>query len=233
MQHLAIIMDGNRRWADRRKEEFAAGRDVADPSRMLNALLSSIDKCLAQGVPYLSVYALSIENLKRSDDTKSILYSMLQLKCKEIVRDLNVRGVRMQFLGDRLLFDASVTAAVSEIETGTSSNTRMLVSVLFCYGAQQEVVAASKSLALKVASGFIAASEINETSFERELWTGGLPPVDLMIRTGGFNRLSNFLFYKAAYAEFVFLDMLWPDVTEEILDDIFMTFSKTVRKFGQ
>ena len=200
---------------------------------MLQALLASIDKCLAKGVPYLSVYALSIENLKREDDTKPMLYSMLQLKCKEIVKDLNARDVRMKFVGERVLFDASVVGSVAEIEARTSTNGRMLVSVLFCYGAQQEVVAASKSLALKVASGELNAAEIDSEVFEKELWTGGLPPVDLIIRTGGFNRLSNFLFYKAAYAEFVFLDMLWPDVTEEILDDIFLAFSKTVRKFGQ
>ena len=233
MQHLAIIMDGNRRWAAVQKQEFELERDPADPGRTLDALLAAIDTCLRHGIPYLSMYALSIENLQRKDDTTALIYALIKLKFTEIITNLCQRGVRLQFTGERSLFDASITHEVAAIEHGTSACTTMLVTVLFCYGAQQEIVAATRSVACKVQAGTLAPSDITTETFARELWTGGLPPVDLLVRTGGFRRLSNFLFFTAAYAEFAFLDILWPELTVQILEGLLLEFAKTERKFGK
>ena len=118
LQHLAIIMDGNRRWAQQRKEELASGKNLINPEHALHALLSSVDSCLLNTIPYLSVYALSIENLKREDDSLALIYSMLQLKWREIIENLNKRNVRMVFVGDRSLFDASIVPAITEMISG-------------------------------------------------------------------------------------------------------------------
>ena len=233
MQHLAIIMDGNRRWAALQKQAVHLGMEPADASHTLRALLASIDTCLRHGIPYLSVYALSIENLQRQDDSVPLIYAMLKLKSGEITANLCERGVRLQFTGDRDLFDDSVAAEISTIEHGTAACTTMLVTVLFCYGAQQEIVAAARSVAQQVQAGTLAPMEVTPARLAQELWTGGLPPVDLLVRTGGFRRLSNFLFYTAAYAEFAFLDILWPELTVEILEGLVLKFTKTERKFGR
>ena len=228
-----MIMDGNRRWAAAQKKEVEMDHDAAEPGNTLEALLASVNTCLRHGIPYLSVYALSIENLQRKDDSVTLIHSMLKLKCSEIISTLCERGARLQFSGDRDLFDASVDSAVAAIEHGTSACTKMLVTVLFCYGAQQEIVAAARSVARQVAAGTLALADITAEAFEKELWTGNLPPVDLLVRTGGFRRLSNFLLYKVAYTELAFLDILWPQLTVEILEGLLSEFYKTERKFGR
>ena len=236
MKHVAFIMDGNRRWAYKTRDEFAASTSPAAPdiyNNSFQALLIVIDTSVLWSIPYLSVYALSIENLQRTDDSLPLIYSMIKYKARELIENLNHRGVRMRFVGDRALFEASVLPAITEIETSTEHNTALVLNFLFCYGAQQEIVHAAKTLALRVASGEITAESINACAFEKELWLSDCPPIDVLVRTGGFTRLSNFLYYQAAYAEFVFLDILWPELTEEMLQAIFSRVSKTERKFGK
>ena len=237
MKHVAFIMDGNRRWAYKTRDEFAADSTKSETHyasiNTFQAFMTVVDTSILWHVAVISVYALSIENLQRTDDSLPLIYSMIRYKAEELIANLNARGVCMKFIGDRALFHPSITDAVANIETETAKNEGLQLNFLFCYGAQQEIVHAAKALALRVAAGELEATSINADVFEAELWLKTVPPIDLLIRTGGFTRLSNFLFYQAAYAEFVFIDVLWPELTEEILTDIFTKITTTERKFGK
>lgn len=232
MQHLALIMDGNRRWARRNGFElFAASRDD-DKVGEIQAFEAAIDCCLRRKIPHLTVYALSIENLKRSDGALQRLYSSLNRRGDALAKKLVERDVEMRFVGDRSLFDPSVADVIDHIESATKGNTALKIMALFCYGGQQEIVAATRALAQKIASGELAPEDVNAQVFERAMWTAGTPPPDLIIRTGGFVRLSNFLTYHAAYAEYTFLDILWPDLTAEILNKAIDDYANVTRTFG-
>ena len=227
MQHLALIMDGNRRWAHNRGLQLSMG-----PADGLDAFEAAIECCLRRKIPYLSVYALSVENLNRADGTLPGLYSLLNRKGLELAKKLCEKNVEMRFVGDRTLFDASVIQMVEHIERETAGNSKLRVTSLFCYGAQQEIVAAAQVLAQKIASGELKPRDIDAKSFENCLWTAGTPFPDLIIRTGGAARLSNFLLYQAAYSEFKFLDVLWPDLTFELLNATLDEFVGIKRNFG-
>ena len=227
MQHLAIIMDGNRRWI--RKQGFAALNSLDGGATSLEA---AIECCLVKKIPYLSVFALSIENLKRADATLSDLYSLLNKKADEMAERLAKKGVEMRFLGDRSLFSPKVTRDIAHIENTTRGGTQLKLSALFCYGGQQEIVAAAKQIASKIASGGLRPEDVTAQEFERNLWTAPTPPPDLIIRSGGAVRLSNFLLYQAAYSELVFLDALWPEITQQQLEAVVDDFVKIQRNFG-
>ena len=227
MEHLALIMDGNRRWASRQGHSLFLG-----PESGTRAFEVAIECCLQRKITFLSVYALSVENLQRSDESLLGLYGLLNRKGEELAQRLSERNVEMRFVGDRSLFDASVVKIIEHIEQKTAGNTALKVTSLFCYGGQQEIVAAAKKLAQKVARGEILPEEIDTKSFGNELFTVGTPPPELIVRTGGAMRLSNFLLYQAAYSELVFLDILWPDLTSEVLSKVLDDFKGVVRNFG-
>lgn len=228
MQHLALIMDGNRRWAGNKGITTLGGLEGGSQS-----FEAAIECCLKRQIPYLTVFALSLENLRRADGTLAALYALLNNKGEELAQKLRERNVEMRFVGDRSLFASSVAHIIDHIESSTRGNTALRVTALFCYGAQQEIVHAAQGLARKVAVGELRAEDITAQSFENELWTAGIPGPDLIIRTGGFVRLSNFLLYQAAYAECKFLDVLWPDLTREVLDAALDEFASVRRNFGK
>lgn len=227
MQHLAIIMDGNRRWV--RKQVLAPLNSLDNGVTSLEA---AVECCLSKKIPYLSVFALSVENLKRSDATLSDLYSLLNQKAETMAQRLAEKGVEMRFLGDRSLFNPVILESISRIESVTRGGTRLKLSTLFCYGGQQEILAAAQSIAFKVAGGVLRPEDVTAQEFESALWTAGTPPPDLIVRSGGAIRLSNFLLYQAAYAELVFLDALWPDITQQQLESVVDDFVNIQRNFG-
>lgn len=227
MQHLAIIMDGNRRWV--RKQGFTHVNQLDGGATSLEAAVAC---CLTKKIPYLTVYALSIENLKRADATLSDLYFLLNSRADELIEKLSKKGVEMRFVGDRSLFAPEVKESIERIEKATKGGKSLKINALFCYGGQQEIVATAQKLAEKVAAGELHPQQITQNMFENHLWTTDFPAPDLIIRSGGAKRLSNFLMYQAAYAEFAFLDALWPDVTQQDLEQLVDGFSRVQRNFG-
>lgn len=227
VKHLACIMDGNRRWARRKGWLPWLGHREG-----MNAVQRAIDYCLEKNIPYLSLYTFSLENFKRPQDELNFLFDTLVSEAEGMAEQCKEKGVRVRFIGDRTQFPASVAPVCARIEQVTQDFTRLNVNFLFCYGSRQEIMNAVKQIALKVKSGHLAESDITDELFANNLWTSGIPDPDLIIRTGGVHRLSNFLLYQAAYAELYFLDCLWPELTKNHLDDALAFFKNCQRNYG-
>lgn len=228
MQHLAIIPDGNRRWAMKNKLESLFGHRQG-----METVKSAIKTCIKNGIKYLSFYTFSIENFRRSDNEKNYLFTLLADGVAKELSELIKSGVRVRFIGDRLLFPQQIHRVIANIETQTQHLETLNLNLLFCYGAKTEIAHAVKLLASQVKDGTLNIDDINEDKVHGALWTAGMPDPDLIIRTGGVIRLSNFLLFQAAYSEFSFLDCHWPEVTEELLNGCIQDFKSTQRNFGR
>lgn len=226
--HLACIMDGNRRWARQR------GWLAWDGHREgVRAAQRVVDFCLAQGISYLSLYTFSIENFKRPEDEKRFLFEVLMKELKkDFAEQLVAKGVRLLFIGDRNLFPDAMRAECDEIERMTAHGDKMQVNLLFCYGGQQEIVDAVQKITHKAMNGEIVPAEIAPSTLVQEMWTAGVPAPEMIVRTGGVRRLSNFLLFQAAYSELFFLDCFWPDITADHLQDVIRSYNETQRNFG-
>lgn len=227
IQHLACIMDGNRRWAKKQGLLLAGGA-----SEGLNKITLAVDFCLAHKIPYLSLYAFSIENFKRSEYEKNVLFDLLAKNGKKQAEEMAAKNVRVRFIGDRSLFPDHVKAVINESEKKTASCTQLVLNLLFCYGGRQEILAAVNQLIEEKCANGTAASKITEQEFKKYLWLGGIPDPDLIIRTGFMHRLSSFLIYQSAYSELYFADCLWPDITEKNLQEAVAYFDECKRNFG-
>jgi undecaprenyl diphosphate synthase len=223
-RHVAIIMDGNRRWARNRDlpelEGHAAGVEA------IRALLKHV---VRRGVRVLSLYAFSRENWARSDDEVNGLFGLLEQAIRSETAELKAEGVRIRLLGrlDELPDETrrSITSALDE----TSGGERLLLNIAFNYAGRTEIIDAFRRLAQ---SG-VAPDEIDEHAISDALYTAGLPDPDLVIRTGGEQRLSNFLIWQSAYAEFYMCDVLWPDFGPEAFDAALLEFARRTRRFGR
>lgn len=227
MQHLAIIPDGNRRWAAQNKMESLFGH-----KRGMDIVRNAISVCIKNGIKYLSFYTFSSENFNRSDVEKSYLFTLLADGFSKELPELIQQGIRIRFIGDRSRFPHQIAGVVQEVETKTQHLETLNLNLLFCYGAKNEIAHAVKSIAQKIKDGLMSVDQIDENAVHGALWTAGMPDPDLIVRTGGAVRLSNFLLYQAAYSEFLFLDCFWPEVTEEQLNNCIETFKQTKRNFG-
>lgn len=227
MQHLAIIPDGNRRWAVNNKMDAIFGH-----KKGVEALRSAVKVCIKNGIKYLSFYTFSLENFKRTEYEKNYLFNLLITESKKILPELVEQGVCVKFLGDRSLFSPSVLEAIQEVEQQTSKAETLQLNLLFGYGAQQEIVYAARLLAQQVKEGKLAPESITVDMLKNNLWTGGIPDPDLVIRTGNVSRTSNFLLYQTAYSEWFFLDPFWPEVTEALLEECLHKFTTIKRNFG-
>lgn len=227
MKHLACIMDGNRRWAKKQRFSFGAGHEQG--AKTINVVSQF---CLDNNIPYLSLYAFSLENLKRSDEEKAFIFNVLQRQGEKVLPDCLKHGIRIKFIGCRELFPSSTQAIIGKLEEQTACGTRLQLNLLFCYGSQQEILYSVKEIVKQVKEGRMAEQELTEEAFSQYLWTAGIPAPDLIIRTGGAVRLSNFLLYQAAYSEFYFLDCLWPDISYQHLDQAIQYFNQCKRNFG-
>lgn len=227
MQHLAIVMDGNRRWAKQQGLRVVLGhRQGAQSVQRVLAF------CLKKGIPYVSLYTFSLENFRRNKEEVEYLFNLLVTEAHNNLDAFIEKGIRVRFIGERSLFPETVIETITHVEQSTAHLTALNVNFLFCYGARQEIVAGIKTLFKKVKDGSIAIDDISDTMFSDYLWTAGMPEPDLIIRTGGVKRLSNFLLYQAAYSEFYFLDCLWPEINETHLQSAMANFEECKRNFG-
>lgn len=205
ISHLALIMDGNRRWAKKRAlMPWLGHRQGVESVQM------AIQYCLDHKISYLSLYTFSLENFKRSEQEISYLFSLIR-EAKDRILEFVTEGVQIRFIGDRSKIPHDTRVICEELEQMTQSGARLQCNFLMCYGGQQEI--------LHAVQNFIKQDdlEISIDTFRKCLWLGDIPDPEIIIRTGGVKRLSNFLLFQGAYAEIRFLDCLWPDLTKELL----------------
>ena len=226
-RHVAIIMDGNGRWAKARGLPRAAGhRQGAEAARKVLRAAGEA------GVECLTLYAFSSENWRRPQDEINDLMGLLRFYITRELDALHREGIRLKILGDHNAFQADVAKLVDQAVERTAGNSRMTLAIALNYGARGELVQAARKLAERVEAGEIRAADIDEARLEDSLDTAELPPLDLLIRTSGEKRLSNFLLWQAAYAELLFVDTLWPDFDGESLRSALADYSARERRFG-
>jgi undecaprenyl diphosphate synthase len=225
--HVGIIMDGNGRWASSRGLPRIAGhRQGAEAVRA--AVIGAVDL----GIGYLTLYGFSAENWKRPDSEVTGLMGLLRLYLKKEIDELHERGVRVRFIGQRERLAPDIVDLLSEAEARTRNNSILNLIVALSYGARQEITAAARSLAQRAIAGEISTAEIDENALAGHLETAGIPDPDLVIRTSGEKRLSNFLLWQLAYAELMFTDTLWPDFSANDLEEAVNEFHRRERRFG-
>lgn len=225
--HVGIIMDGNGRWAKGRGRPRIEGH-----RRGMETVREVVKGSIALGVEYLTLYGFSIENWKRPAAEISSLMGLLRLYLRQEIKELDQHGVRMRFIGHRSLLADDIVSLIEEAEEQTKNNTNLNLVVALSYGARQEITAAAQSVARQVAAGELEVSAIDESVFTKHLETAGMPDPDLVIRTSGEKRISNFLLWQVAYAELVFVDTLWPDFSRDDLRDAIMEYHRRERRYG-
>ena len=225
--HVAIIMDGNRRWAQARGLPVALGHKAgADAARR------AIEAAGHAGVRWLTLFAFSSENWQRPEEEVRELTGLLRFYLNNEVNVLSREGVRLRVIGDRARFGDDLRRLIDAAEEVTAHNTALNLNVALSYGARAEILAAARALAAAAARGDLAPEDIDETAFGRHLTTAGMPDPDLIIRTSGEQRLSNFLLWQAAYAEFSFLPVLWPDFCQADFQAALASFASRERRYG-
>lgn len=228
IKHLAMIMDGNRRWAKKNKLSYSVGYAEGG----FGAAKIAAKYCLESGIKYLSLYTFSLENFNRPQHEQDFLFNCIINEGQKQLAFFNKENVKVCFIGDRSRFPKNVLPTINMLEKGTAQNDALQVNLLFCYGARQELVCSVKRLMHKVKKGLLSEDDITEKDLEECLWTSGIPQPELIIRTSGTQRLSNFLLYQAAYSEFYFLDCLWPDITREEIEHAVGSYLGVQRNFG-
>jgi undecaprenyl diphosphate synthase len=227
LRHVAIIMDGNGRWAKARGLPRVAGH-----RRGADAVRHVIRGAAELGVPMLTLFAFSTENWTRPADEVSDLMGLLRHYLRSELEELSRNGARLRVVGDRSRLARDIVSDIADAETRTRANARIDVNICINYGARDEIVAAARNLARKAAAGEIAPERIDEDLFERSLLTAGMPDPDLLIRTSGEQRISNFMLWQCAYAELVFVDALWPDFGKEHLEQAITEYRRRERRYG-
>jgi len=225
--HVAIIMDGNGRWAVRKGWPRLMGH-----RRGAERVKEIVAACPDLGIRYLTVYAFSTENWKRSTEEVLGLMSIFSRYIENEAERMNAGGVRLRFIGDRSRLDRRLQRLMARIEEHTSGNDRLHLTVAINYGGRNELARATRKVAEKVARGELRAEDVTEATLGAELDTAFLPEPDLVIRTSGETRVSNFLLWQAAYAEYEFTPTLWPDFTPQELGCILDRYSLRERRFG-
>ena len=225
--HIAIIMDGNGRWAKARGLPRAAGHQ-----RGAEAVRVAVESCGKLGVSYLTLYAFSSENWKRPPSEVDDLMALLRHYLTREVNVLHGNGVRLRFIGDRASLAGDIKSLIEEAETKTRANAGLTLTVAINYGSHNEILGACKRIARAVSEGALSSDSITEDVFEGFLDTANMPPPDLLIRTSGEQRLSNFLLWQLAYSELVFTDTLWPDFTKRNLEEAVGEYHGRDRRYG-
>ncbi len=226
-KHIAIIMDGNGRWAKQRGLPRQLGHE-----RGVEALRRTVEACRNLDLEHLTVFSFSSENWKRPAEEVSSLFALLRLYVRQDLNKLAKDGVRVRVLGSRHGLPDDILSLIEMAEEKTSHNTRFQLNIAFNYGARDEIVEAAKALARDVEAGRISAADIDSDAFASRLWFSGVPDPDLLIRTSGEFRLSNFLLWQIAYSEMMFVDCLWPDFSETELIDAINAYKSRERRFG-
>jgi undecaprenyl diphosphate synthase len=226
-RHVAIIMDGNGRWAKQRGLPRVAGHK-AGAEAVRRAMQAAVD----HGVEVLTLYAFSSENWRRSAEEISDLTGLMRFYLERELATLQKEGVRLRLIGDYSAFGPELVERLERAVAHTAQNERLTLVVALNYGSRAEIAAAARTLAAKAVAGEIGVEAIDEDAVAVQLQTHGLPELDLLIRTSGEERLSNFLLWQAAYAELMFVDTLWPDFGEDEFAQALDRFAARERRFG-
>ena len=227
-QHIAIIMDGNGRWAKKKHQPRFMGHRAG-----VQAVETIVRHCVARGVSVLSLFAFSSENWRRPSKEVSLLMELFALVLKQQVKRLNNNNIRLRIIGDISQFSNSLQKQILEAQTVTENNTGLTINVAANYGGRWDITESVRQIANKVKVGLINPDDISEDDITAGLTTMPLAEPDLFIRTGGEQRVSNFLLWQMAYTEFYFTDTLWPDFNEQSLDDAIFSFGQRERRFGR
>ncbi len=227
-QHVAIIMDGNGRWARSRGMPRPAGHRAS-----IKVVRRVVEECAKRKVSHLTLFAFSSENWRRPPDEVGMLMNLFLDALEREIADLHGSQVRMGFIGDRSLLGAELARRMQSAERLTAGNSGLRLTVAMAYGGRWDVAQACRSLAADAAAGTLAAADIGEAEVAGRLALAGIPDPDLLIRTGGERRISNFLLWNLAYTELYFSDVLWPDFSPVHLDAAFEFFAHRERRFGK
>ena len=227
-QHVAIIMDGNGRWARSRGLPRPAGHRAS-----LKVVRKVVEECARRNVEYLTLFEISSENWRRPPDEVGMLMTLFLDALEREVADLHRNGVRLRFMGNRELLGASLAQRMADAESLTVGNKGLVLMVALAYGGRWDITQACRSIAVEVAAGTLAAGDIGEAHVASRLALAGMPEPDLLIRTGGERRISNFLLWNLAYTEMYFSDVLWPEFSTQHLDAAFDFFAQRERRFGK
>ena len=225
--HVAIIMDGNGRWASARGLPRTVGHH-----RGADAVRRVIEASVDLGIGHLTLFGFSIDNWGRPEDEVSELMGLLRRYLRSEVAELHRNGVRIRVIGDRSRLQRDIVDLIVNAERLTVDNRTLHLTVALSYGARQEITAAARRLAEEVRSGGLALDQLDEDALAERLFTNGLPDPDLVIRTSGEKRISNFLLWQAAYAELVFVDTLWPDFARSHLESAIGEYRRRDRRYG-
>ena len=226
--HIAIIMDGNGRWAKKRGLPRYAGHVTG--AKVFRTITKH---CERRGIRYLTVYAFSTENWKRPPEEVDAIMNLLRQYLKESLADFKSENIRTRFLGDRAPLAPDICELMAEAEESTAHKTGMCLNIALNYGGRHELTQAMQQMAREVQAGMLSPEDIDEDTVSAHLYTAGQPDPDLILRPSGEHRLSNYLIWQAAYAEYVFMDkILWPDFTPRDLDAALLEYAHRNRRFG-
>ena len=227
-QHIAVVMDGNGRWANKRLLPRTAGHKAG-----VKSTRRIVELCARKGVRALTLFAFSSENWNRPEQEVSGLMSLFVSTLNSEITKLEQQGVRIRFIGDRSRFHDKLQHSIAQAENKTARNDLLQLNIAANYGGRWDIVNAARKLAQKIAEGELTPDQVTEESFAMELALADLPEPDLFIRTGGEQRISNFLLWQSAFSELYFTDSLWPDFDEELFNDALLCYSKRQRRFGK
>ncbi len=227
-QHLAIIMDGNGRWAKQKGMLRAFGHENGAKSVRV-----TVETCARLGIGNLTLYAFSTENWNRPQPEVKTLMKLLVNSLKKEIGTLQENDIRLNCIGNIDMLPKSAQSQLAEVIDKTKTNTRMTLTLALSYGSREEIVQSVRAIAEKVKNNIISSGDIDESIINQHLYTHNLPDVDLLVRTSGEHRISNFLLWQIAYAELYFTDVLWPDFREEDLYKALVDYQKRERRFGK
>jgi len=227
-KHIAIIMDGNGRWAKQKGRLRVFGHENGTKS-----VRQITESCAELGISYLTLYAFSTENWNRPKIEVQTLMKLLISSLKKEINTLQDNNIKLNAIGDLEQLPKSVRKELLEVIDKTSNNTRMTLTLALSYGSRSEIINAVKEISIKVKNNLISPEKIDESIFNKHIYTQNLPDVDLLIRTSGEQRISNFLLWQIAYAELYFTKVLWPDFTKEHLYEAIVVFQNRERRFGK
>lgn len=227
-QHLAIIMDGNGRWAKQKGMLRAFGHENGTKS-----VRQTVEACAKLGIPNLTLYAFSTENWNRPKLEVDTLMKLLVSSLKDELATLQKNNIRLNTIGNIAMLPDSARRQLLDVIEKTAGNTRMTLTLALSYGSREELVSAVKEIGTQIQNGQLDPASITEQTINQHLYTHNLPDVDLVIRTSGEQRISNFLLWQIAYAEFYFTEVLWPDFREKDLNEALLSYQNRERRFGK
>lgn len=226
-EHIAIIMDGNRRWAKEKNLEVKQGHYAG--AENLEKIAQYANKI---GIKYMTVYAFSTENWKRSENEVKALMMILKNYIEKLLERTSANNIKINILGDISRLEIGLQNSINKIIDKTKNNTGLTLNIAFNYGGRAEILRATKQIVEEVHEGKLDLEKIDEKCIENHLYTKGQPDPDILIRTSGEIRISNFLLWQLAYTEFIFIDKYWPDFNENDIEESIRIFQKRHRKFG-